>query len=74
MSEEIVNKLSKLLESDEDFRKKFFSVFNTKEKIVLQITEAEKQSRGCHCYPYLCGKGCFYGPSMPYPNQGYTAG
>jgi hypothetical protein len=61
--EQKLNKLNEILKSDESFKKNFLEIFDTKEKVCLQIIEdpGEKYttSSGCHCFPYLCGSGCF---------------
>jgi len=67
--EKKLDKLNELLNSDESFRKKFFEIFDMKEKISFQIIEDPRGEKGCHCYPYLCGVGCFYGPAVPKPGE-----
>jgi hypothetical protein len=63
MSKDLVDKLNRLLKEDSDFSKKFSDVFKTDVKVVIQVLDTEKVDQSardsCHCYPYLCGMGCF---------------
>jgi len=70
---ETLTKLTKMLEEDESFRKKFNEIFDTDERITFQVVEKERAETkgGCSCWPYVCGKGCFAG----YPGaKGHVVG
>jgi len=76
-----MNELKKLMTQDKDFEQKFSDLFgDMKDNVVLHVaakdTELTAASKGggCSCGMYRCGKGCFYGPNMPYPNKGETVG
>ncbi|MEZ5299252.1 MAG: hypothetical protein R3F11_01070 [Verrucomicrobiales bacterium] len=84
MNEETLSKMGKLkemLQTDPEFGNKFKEVFGEQgDDVFIHVKSKDAQltaadgGGGCSCGMFGCGKGCFYGPNMPYPNKGHTVG